>query len=369
MTITHLPARRPPFPVLPLRTALLWALLVINVPALAAESPSVEAGGGWARAEPAEVGLDPESVAAGVEEIGSMPGVRTLLVVADGALVVEEAFGGSGPGNADPGAPHNMKSASKSLLSLLTGIAVEEGKLRGVDERVAPLLGRELAGGREEIRLRHLLSMSSGLESTSGDGYGAWVSTDDWTAAALGRPLLGPAGEGFRYSTGNTHLLAAVLERATGDDLLAYARRELFDPLGIGAVSWQESPEGVRFGGNNLSMAPRDLARVGWMLLQGGRWGERQVVPEGWIELSTRQRMETPEGWGERYGDYAWLWWLPRGHGGAYTAVGYGGQFLYVAPEAGVAVVLTSTLEGKGTEWDWKVLEIFHRRFAGAAID
>lgn len=290
--------------------------------------------------------------------------MRTLLVVADGALVVEEGFGG-----ADPGAPHNMKSASKSLLSLLTGIAIEQGKLRGADERVAPLLGRELAGGREEIRLRHLLSMTSGLKSTSGPGYGAWVSAGDWTAAALDQPLLGPPGEAFRYSTGNSHVLAAVLERATGGDLLDFARRELFDPLGIGRVTWQESPEGVRFGGNNLSMSPRNLARVGWMLLQDGRWDDRQVVPADWIERSTRQRAETPEEWSERYGDYAWLWWLPRGHGDAYTAVGYGGQFLYVAPEAGVAVVLTSTLEGKGTQWDQKVLEIFRQRFAGAVGD
>lgn len=291
-----------------------------------------------------------------------MPGVRALLVVAGGELVVEEGFGGG-----DPGELHNVKSASKSLLSLLTGIAVEEGELRGVDERVAPLLGRDLADGKGEIRLRHLLSMTTGLESTSGEGYGAWVSAGDWTAAALGRPLLGPPGEGFRYSTGNSHVLAAVLERATGGDLLDFARRELFDPLGIGRVSWQESPEGVRFGGNNLSMTPRDLARVGWMLLQGGRWGDRQVVPAEWIERSTRQRMQTPEEWGERYGDYAWLWWLPRGHGEAYTAVGYGGQFLYVAPEAGVAVVLTSTQEGKGTEWDQKVLAVFREHFAGAA--
>ncbi len=364
MTILR-PGRRSPrllrTPRRPLVT-ILGAALLAATPAAATDPPAVESDGGWTRAEPAAKGLDADVVAAGVEKIAAMPGVRTLLVVAGGELVVEEGFGG-----ADPGEPHNVKSASKSLLSLLTGIAVEEGELRGVDERVAPLLGRDLADGKEEIRLRHLLSMTTGLESTSGEGYGAWVSAGDWTAAALGRPLLGPPGEGFRYSTGNSHVLAAVLERATGEDLLTFARRRLLDPLGMGPVTWQESPEGVRFGGNNLTMPPRDLARVGWMLLQGGRWGDRQVVPAAWIERSTRRQSETTPEWRDRYGDYGYLWWLPRDHGEAFMAVGYGGQFLYVAPEAGVAVVMTSTLEGKGAAWDREVLEVFREHFAGAA--
>lgn len=334
--------------------------VVATAPPLRAQPAPVERTGDWSRAEPAAKGLDPEAVAAGVRALGAMTGVRCLLVVAGGELVVEEGFGG-----ADPAALHNLKSASKSLLSLLTGIALERGDLPGLDAPLAELLGRELGGGRETIRLRHLLTMTSGLASTSGAGYGAWVAADDWTTAALAQPLLSPPGETFRYSTGNSHLLAAVLERATGEDLLDVARRTLFAPLGVGRVSWQESPEGVRFGGNNLSMAPRDLARVGLMLLNGGSWNGERVVPEGWIRQATASHAVPPQDWAERYGEYGYLWWLPRDHDGAYAAVGYGGQFLYVAPAAGVAVVLTSTLESKGADWDRRVLEIFRRQFAG----
>lgn len=345
------------------RRALLSLLLLLLAAAalpLAAQPAPVERSGDWTRAEPAAKGLDPEAMAAGVRELRGMAGVRTLQVVAGGELVVDEGFAG-----ADPGAPHNLKSASKSLLSLLTGIALERGLLPGLEATVAELLGRELTDGKGEIRLRHLLTMTSGLESTSGPNYGAWVSAGDWTRAALARPLLSPPGEDFRYSTGNSHLLAAALERAAGEDLLAYARRELFEPLGMGPVTWQESPEGVRFGGNNLSAAPRDLARLGLMLLNEGRWNGRRVVPAEWIERSTETHAVPPQEWVERYGEYGYLWWLPRGHGGAFVAVGYGGQFLYVAPAAGVAVVLTSTLEGKGAAWDRRVLEIFRQRFAG----
>jgi CubicO group peptidase (beta-lactamase class C family) len=314
-------------------------------------------------ADPAEHGLDPAQVAAGVREIAAQPGVRTLLVVAGGELVVEEAWGG-----ASTRQPSNLMSASKSMLSALVGVALDEGALSGLDATVAELLPRALpedAGGKRSITLRHLLTQTSGLASTSGEHYGAWVSTGDWSRAALARPLLEPPGEEFRYSTGNTHLVAAMLAAAAGEDLLAYARRELLDPLGIGAVAWDESPEGVRFGGNGLAMTPRDAARFGLLYLQGGHWGGAQVVPADWVESSTRVQTRTPPEWAQRYGDYGYLWWVPRGPGGDFTAVGYGGQFVHVAPRAGVVVVLTSTIESKGAQWDRRVLGIVRDRFAG----
>jgi CubicO group peptidase (beta-lactamase class C family) len=301
-------------------------------------------------------------VAAGVREIAAQPGVETLLVVAGGELVVEEAWRGASTRRAS-----NLKSASKSLLSALVGVAIEDGTLPGLDAPLAELLPGALPEGAEEkgaITLRHLLTQSTGLESTSGAGYGAWVSTPDWTRAALARPLLSPPGETFRYSTGNTHLVAAVLARATGEDLAAYARRTLLDRLGIGDIEWETSPEGVRLGGNQLSMTPRDAARFGLLYLQGGRWGGRQVVPVAWVEASTRRQVETTPEWADRYGDYGYLWWVPRGHDGAYVAVGYGGQFVYVAPRAGVVVVLTATEEGKGAEWDRRTLAVLRDRFA-----
>lgn len=331
-----------------------------------APSPVQQPGGEWSFAEPRDHGLDAESVAAGVREIAQQPGVRTLLVVAGGELVVEESWGG-----ASTRRPHNAKSASKSLLSALAGIDLEAGRLPGLEATLGRLLPGAVPDGEgggpsptAAVTLRDLLTMTSGLESTSGSHYGTWVASGNWTRAALARPRVADPGEEFVYSTGNTHVLAAVLEEAVDADLLDHARRQLFDPLGIGTVTWQESPEGVRFGGNNLSLAPQDLARFGLLYLQEGRWGERQVVPADWVRESTRHHVDTPPDWEQRYGDYGYLWWLPKDHGGAYVAVGYGGQFVYVAPRAGVVVVLTSTLEGKGTAWDRRVLGIFRDRFA-----
>lgn len=356
--------RRPPAALAAALAALLLPALVAPATAGAAEPAPVERTGEWTSAAPADRGLDPEAVAAGVREIGDQPGTRSLLVVAGGELVVEETFRGG-----STRAPHNLKSASKSLLSALVGIALERGVLPGLDAPVAELLPDALpsdAGdGRRRIELEHLLTMTAGLASTSGEHYGAWVSRDDWVRAALERPLEGPPGDAFRYSTGNTHLLSAILTGAAPGSTADFARRHLFDPLGVGEVSWSRSPEGIPFGGNNLTMSARDLARVGLLYLNGGTWDGGRVVAADWVERSTSRHVETPPDWAERYGDYGYLWWLPRGHDGAYAAVGYGGQILYVAPEAGVIVVLTSTLSGKGTAWDQRVMEIFRTRFAG----
>ncbi|MGH9464712.1 MAG: serine hydrolase domain-containing protein [Thermoanaerobaculia bacterium] len=281
-----------------------------------------------------------------------MPGSRSLLVVADGATVWEERWDGGGPGTSV-----NVKSAAKSLLSALVGIALERGHLRSLEAPVLELLpeafqGVEEAPGRA-LTLRHLLTMTAGLESTSGTGYGPWVASPDWVRYVLTRRRVAPPGELFIYSTGSSHLLSAILTRATGQPTRDFARQALLEPLGIEA-SWSRDPQGIDFGGNELRMTPRALARFGQLYLQGGEWAGQQLVPAAWIQESRRRHAE---GWPDRYGAYGYLWWLPPGRpGGAYMAMGYGGQVLYVAPERALVVVVTSTLEGKGVEWDRQLL-------------
>lgn len=321
-------------------------------------------GGEWRRADPADEGLDPVRLARGVERLGRLRGARSLLVVRNGRVVADESFAGSGLNRR----PHDVKSASKSLLSALVGIALERDDLPGLEVPVAELLptyGRGLAGAKRRITLAHLLSMSTGLASTSGEHYGAWVAAGDWTAAALDRPLAAAPGEEFIYSTGNTHLLSAVLTEATGRSTLEFAREVLFEPIGIEVASWQRSPEGFYFGGNNLRMSPRDLARFGQLFLQQGRWDGRQVVPADWVERSTRRHAV---GWPDRYGAYGYLWWLPDDPWGSFAAIGYGGQFLYVVPELRMLAVMTSTVASKGAAWDRQAFEIFRDDVFGAAL-
>jgi CubicO group peptidase (beta-lactamase class C family) len=199
------------------------------------------------------------ALARAVARVGALDGVRTVHVWRGEELVGARAFRGAGFG------AHDVKSVGKSVLSALVGIALERGLLVGLDAPVAELLPEEAAAldaRKRGIRLRHLLSMTAGLASTSGRDYGAWVRTRDWARAALARPLVHPPGERFVYSTGNSHLVATALARACGCDLLAWGRRELFDPLDFVVADWARDPRGIRFGGNSLSAPRRTPARA-----------------------------------------------------------------------------------------------------------
>lgn len=329
----------------------------------APDGPSFE-GVEWRTASPESQGLDPERLARGVERVGRLSGARSLLVVRDARIVAERSFAGSGLNRR----PHDVKSASKSLLSALVGIALEEGWIDGLGTPVAELLPRYAEGlpsEKRRITLADVLSMSAGLATTSHEHYGAWVGSGDWTRAALARPMTARPGTEFTYSTGSSHLVSAILTEATGKSTLELARERLLGPVGMEVHSWQRSPEGYYFGGNSVRMTPRDLARLGQLYLQEGLWNGRQVVPASWVEESTERHAE---GWPHRYGAYGYLWWLPPDDPWeSYAAVGYGGQFLYVVPELRMLLVMTSTIAGKGEEWDRRAFAIFREDVFGSA--
>jgi len=343
------------------------AALLAALPLLLLATPPVARAGVWPSSSPAAEGLDQEALDRGVEQLVALGGVRSVLVVRHGRIVADRSFGGPGR-NAEP---YNFKSASKSLLSALVGIALDRGVFgeRGLDATVGELLpddARDLPKDKRRITLENLLSMEAGLRSTSRDRYGAWVAHDDWVAAALAEPLVAPPGTAFDYSTGDTHLLSAILTKATGKSTLELARSWLMRPIGGDVASWDRAPEGTYFGGNNLYMTPRDLARLGQLYLQGGRWGGEQVVPAAWVGTSTERHAT---GWPDRYGAYGYLWWIPPDDPWeSYAAIGYGGQFLYVVPELDMLVVMTSTLESKGAAWDRAAFRIFRDQIFGAAI-
>lgn len=260
--------------------------------------------------------------------------LHTLIVRRDGETVFERVHGGPGAG-----AVANVKSVSKTLLALLTGIAVERGLLT-TDARVLPLLGRPEAGdARDRLTVGHLLSMRTGLESVSGPRYGAWVSSRDWVDAALSAELVDEPGGRFIYSTGGWHVLGAVLSEVTDRNLLSLARDWLGEPLGITFAPWVRDPQGRYLGGNDMGLTPRGLARVGDMVAAGGRWDGAQVVPEEWLERSFEPRGRSPFS-GDFYG---YGWFLTRMDGArAVYGRGYGGQMLLVVPERGISVAITS---------------------------
>ena len=239
--------------------------------------------------------------------------------------------------------PVNVKSVSKTIVALLTGIAIEQQVLPSADATIAELAPELIPPEAEpavaEIAVSDLLTMRAGLERTSGPNYGAWVESRDWIAHALSRPMVAEPGEDFLYSTGSYHILGAILAQRSGRSLLTLAREWLGDPLGIDVSPWTRDPQGYFMGGNNMALAPTDLVRIGQSVLTGGVWGARTVVPPAWIETSWQPRTRSPFS-GDDYG-YGWFLTRLDGEEVAY-ARGYGGQMLYVARDKGVVAAITS---------------------------
>lgn len=300
----------------------------------------------WPEVSPAEVGLDADLLEAAYRHLREhVPHMDSLLIIRHGGLAFERYMRGMTPDR-----PHNLKSATKSITSLLVGIALATGDLGGLDEPLGYIMPEIFAGvterARREITIRHLLTMRSGL---AWDEYGAsaiaMTASPDWVRYVLEQPLAHPPGTHFNYSTGDTHLLAAALQKLTGMALSEYAALYLFAPLGITRYAWPADPQGVTIGGAELSLTPRDLARIGYLALRGGKWGEETLLPADWIAESQRTHVplasdESCAGLG-----YGYLWWvrLQAGYDSA-LAVGYGGQFAILVPALDLLVVMTGDL-------------------------
>ncbi|QFS83387.1 Beta-lactamase [Roseivivax sp. THAF40] len=263
--------------------------------------------------------------AAGLDQL------HALVISKGGERVFAEAF--RGPALS---APANIKSVSKTLLALLTGRAIAEGALDGTDARVLPLLGRAPAGdARDALTIGHLLSMRTGLDSTSGGDYGAWIASSDWVDYVLTRDLVAEPGGRFIYSTGGWHVLGAVLARATGRDLHDLAQDWIGDPLDLAMPIWVRDPQGRYLGGNEMAVSAAGLARIGEAVLSQ----DSAIVPQNWIETSWQRRARSPFS-GDGYG-YGWFLTEIDGTPVRYGR-GYGGQILAVAPEREVVISITS---------------------------
>ena len=183
--------------------------------------------------------------------------------------------------------------------------------------------------------------MRSGLETTSNRNYGRWVQSGNWVRHVLTRPLVSEPGSRMIYSTGNTHLLSALITKTSGMDTHRFARRYLGEPMGISVPRWTTDPQGIYFGGNEMSMTPRDMLAIGELYLNCGRIGTRQIVSEAWVRTSVlphATRTRSPDR------AYGYGWWVRDLYGyDAFYAWGYGGQFIYVVPDLRLVTVMTSS--------------------------
>jgi CubicO group peptidase (beta-lactamase class C family) len=287
------------------------------------------------------VPLDSLRLAPVYARAATLPRLRSLLVQQHDSLVGERYFHG-----ATATRPANIKSASKSVMSALAGIALAEGTFRGLDQPLGELLPAETRGldsAKRAIRLEDLLTMRAGLQSTSFGGYGAWVSSRNWVRDALRRPMVdepGHRGGDMIYSTGTSHLLSAALTHAAGTSTYEYARRKLAAPLGIRLRPWLADPQGIYFGGNEMHLTPRDMVKFGQLYLRRGRGPDgTQLLPAAWIDSSWVPRTRS------RFNDnrYGYGWWIREAAGHpVYFAWGYGGQYVFVVPSLDLVVVTTS---------------------------
>jgi CubicO group peptidase (beta-lactamase class C family) len=206
--------------------------------------------------------------------------------------------------------------------------------------RYFPALANDRDARKRTITIEDLLTMRAGLESTSNRNYGAWVQSRNWVQYALARPLLSAPGTDMDYSTGNTHLLSAILTQVSGGTTWQFANDALARPLGFTLARWPRDPQGIYFGGNDMLMTPRQMLTFGGLYLNQGRVNGRQIVSEDWIERSWIPRGRS-EWSGQQYG-YGW-WVRDLGEHRAYYAWGFGGQYIFVIPDLELVVVTTSS--------------------------
>ncbi|MDO6519577.1 serine hydrolase domain-containing protein [Zobellia uliginosa] len=282
--------------------------------------------------------------------------IAGIVVLKDDKMAYESYFHGYGPNDTV-----HIASVTKSVLSILIGIAIDKGFIASVNQNVLDFFPEYLLKKREKtiqkVKLKHLLTMTAPFKFKY-EPYTKVYSSDDWTKAVLdllgGKTLSGD----FKYTTVGLQVLSGILANATKTAVLDFATEHLFRPLNIKTPpnvsihnkeehfaflkdkyvkGWVIDPKGVNTAGWGLTLSTRDMAKIGQLYLNKGQWQNRQIVSEEWVETSTK----THSRWKERH--YGYLWWIIDGEENpCFAAIGDGGNIIYVSPKKKTVVALTS---------------------------
>jgi len=249
-----------------------------------------------------------------------------------------------------------LNSASKSVTSALIGIAVDMGLIESVDVPISTCFPQVLENGGywAEITIRYLLTHTSGIDMSDTADWYDWRSSANWVQYILDRSVTSRPGTVFNYYTGNTHLLSAILQQASGMTLEGFGKRYLFDPMEMNSASVSADAQGISDGGNGVSMNIYDMAKFGMLYLNGGEWQGSQLVSQDWVTQSTTVQFERDSG----SADYGYQWWV-RTFGDhdypAYFAQGHAGQYIFVVPDLQLVIAMTSNYEG-ATSIYWRMV-------------
>jgi CubicO group peptidase (beta-lactamase class C family) len=339
-------------------SALLALLLMIsllggsNPPAsiYCVEAPEYWPTAGWLSTSPEAQGMSTAQLQAMEEYIQQLawgPLIRSVLIIRNGYIVWESyydpAYG--------PNQQINIFSCTKSVTASLLGMAIGEGHIVGVNETVVDFFTdrtiANLTAEKEAITLEQVLTMTTGLAwdewpygPTSSFTY--MIDSPDWVQYVLDQPMRYAPGVVWDYNSGGSHLLSMIINQSVGTTTLDYAESHLFTPLGITDYQWDTDPQGVVFGGANLHLTPRDMAKFGFLYLNNGTWNGEQLVPVSWITESTAHHA-TPYNDTDTIG-YGYHWWLNLPIN-TYVAIGYNGQQINIVPEHNLVVVFTAWYE------------------------
>jgi CubicO group peptidase (beta-lactamase class C family) len=335
--------------------SLMQGLLIQSQPVNAQEPAVPWPTNGWQTSSPEAQGMNSVTLAGMLALLTEQKlDIHSVLVIRNGYLVLE-AY--QYPYTASD--LHTAYSVTKSVTSLAFGIALDQGAIESVDQPVLDFFPdttvAELDDAKQSMTLENLLTMSAGYNWPGGLDeplLGDMMDTDDWIQYTLDRPMHDHPGATFVYNSAVSNLIAAVVTQATGQPLLEFTQANLFNPLGITSVKWASDPQGRNLGGFGLQLMPRDLAKIGYLVLNGGQWDGKQIISEDWIAASTREHIKaSPLADG-----YGYQWWTNSD--GYVMAIGFGGQFIIIHPEHQLVVVFTGATPPGGI-WEGTFLKNF----------
>ncbi len=276
--------------------------------------------------------------------------VDGLIITRNGYIVTERYWG-----TYNENRSHHIFSCTKSFTSALIGIAIKEGFIDNVSQRMLDFFPEYTvenpSAHKDSITIEHLLTMTHGLDwdehnisyTDPSNMYNQMFYSSDPIQFFLDLPSIHHPGEVWVYTTGASHMLSAILQRATGMTTRAFAETYLFDPLNAEIGMWTVY-DGVNHGGTQLYITPRDFTKLGLLYLNNGTWGEQQILPEGWVNASTFSHASV---WGSM--TYGYQWWMDENLGG-FMAMGSEMQILYVNPDRNLTVTITGSVRGDQVE-------------------